>query len=339
MEGPVNDLANFSVLLSNEPDVDELLALAALVESSGYERVWLAETGGLEVAGLGAVIARTTRLEVGTAIVPVYSRTPALLAMMASTWARLGGGERPVHLGIGAGGQVIVEQWHGVDYGKPLQTTRETIAVLRQALAGERTSVAGASRRSEGFRLQTGPAPSVKVYVGGMGPAMVSLAAERADGLIVTWLSPRVLQGFRTSFRDAATAHGRKEGEVKLVARVYAAVTSTPDLAREEVRKELVEYVVSPPYQRYFRSVGFDEEADAVVAAFNARDREAAVRAVSDRLLDEVLVVGTSAEEIRDRLMEYVSAGADDIMVQPVPTARGGDPRLTIEAVAKAARG
>jgi probable F420-dependent oxidoreductase len=323
------------VLLSNIPDVDELLELADLAAECGFTRAWLAETGSLEVSALGGVIARSTSLEVGSAIVPVYSRSPAVLSMMASTWSHLGGG-RPVHLGIGAGGQVIIERWHGVPFEKPATTIRETIEILRQALAGERTSVTGRTRHSTGFQLATGPAPQVRLYVGGMGPAMIDLAAELADGLIVTWLSPRVLEGFRESFSAAVEAHGRNAADVRLVARAYVGVSDTPDEAREAVRKELVEYLVSPPYARYFTSVGFGAEVEAVTAAFRDRRREAAVSAVGDALLDEVLVVGRNADEVRDRLRAYVEAGADDVMVQPVPAFRGGDPAATIRAVAEA---
>jgi probable F420-dependent oxidoreductase len=330
-------LSSVSVLLSNIPDADELIGLAHAVDESGYQRVWLAETGGLEAGALGGVIAANTSLEVGTAIVPVYSRTPALLAMMASTWSHLGG-DRAVHLGVGAGGQVIIERWHGVPFEKPATTTRETIALLRQSLAGDRTQLEGRTRHSDGFSLTTGAAPEVRVYVGGMGPAMVDLAAEVADGLIVTWLSPRVLREFRQSFDASIENHGRESKDVTLVARAYVAITQTPDVARAEVRKELVEYLVSPPYARYFSSVGFEQEVEQVGAAFSARDREGAVSAVSDRLLDEVLLVGTDPHEVGARLREYVDAGADDVMVQPVPTFRGGDPRATITGLADALR-
>lgn len=328
-------LASTSVLLSNYSSAAELVELARHVESCGYTRVWLAETGGLEVGALGGVIASTTGLEVGTAIVPVYSRSPALLSMMAGTWSQLGG-NRPVHLGIGAGGQVIVERWHGVPFDKPGTTTRETIQILRQALAGQRTEFDGRTRRTNGFRLQTGPAPEVKIYVGGMGPAMVDLAAELADGLIVTWLSPRVLKQFVQDFGRSVERHGRDPRSVRLVSRAYVAVTDTVDLARQEVRKELVEYLVSPPYAKYFRSVGFESEVEEVGAAFSARDRQGAVAAVSDRLLDEILIAGTTAEEIADRVRAYHTAGAQDVVVQPVTAARGGNPRRTIAAVAQA---
>ena len=89
---------------------------------------------------------------------------------------------------------------------------------------------------------------------------------------------------------------------------------------------------------RYFSSVGFDDEVQAVNAAFTARDREGAVQAISDRLLDDVLVVGTSGDEVADQLRPYVAAGADDVMIQPVPDFRGGDYLRTIEEVARALR-
>ena len=330
-------LSRVSISLSNIPDAVKVMELAKLMNDTGYERVWLAENRALEAAALGGAIAATTSLEVGTAIVPVYSRTPALLSMMAATWSQLAGG-RTVHLGIGAGGQVIIERWHGVPFDKPVTTARETLGLLRQMLAGERSDLQGQMRRSTGFQLQSGPCPGVRLYIGGMGPAMTDLAAEAADGLIVTWLSPRVLRDFRASLGVAVAKHGRADGDVRLVARAYVAVTDTPQAVREEVRKEMVEYLISPPYGRYFRSVGFGEEVDAATRAFQARERERAVAAVSDRLIDEVLIVGASEAEIKPRLEEYITAGADDLLIQPVPAYRGGDPRSTIEAVAAAMR-
>jgi alkanesulfonate monooxygenase SsuD/methylene tetrahydromethanopterin reductase-like flavin-dependent oxidoreductase (luciferase family) len=143
-----------------------------------------------------------------------------------------------------------------------------------------------------------------------------------------------VLETFSADFTRTVQAAGRERADVTLVARAYVAVTDDVDGTREAVRRELVEYVVSPPYGRYFRSVGFGDEVDAVTTGFTARDRERAVAGVSDRLLDEVLVVGKSADEVTDRLTAYLAAGADDLMVQPVPEARGGDQRRTVAALA-----
>ena len=324
-----------SILLSNIPDARHVVALAQRMDELGYRRVWLSENCVLDAPSLGGAIAATTALEIGTAIVPVYSRSPALLAMTAATLSRLADG-RPMHLGIGAGGQVTVEQWHGVPFEKTVTTVEETVAILRQALAGEKTDFTGTTRRSAGFCLADGPPYSARVHVGGMGPNMQALAARVADGLIVTWLSPRIVTGFAKGFGEAVRAAGRDPADVELIARAYICVCDDPEAAREAVRRELVEYIVSRPYGNYFASVGFDDEVAAVRAGFEARDRARAVAGVSDRLLDEVLICGRSASDITRPLRAYFDEGADHVMVQPVPRERSGDPARTIEAVAEA---
>src|SRR5699024_3423818 len=103
-----------------------------------------------------ALIAREHDIEVGTAIVPVWSRTPAVLAMASADVVAAGGG-RPFHLSLGAGGQAIIERWHGLDHSGSVQRVDDTIAILRQAFAGEKTDHDGPRARSEGFRLSAAP--------------------------------------------------------------------------------------------------------------------------------------------------------------------------------------
>ena len=131
--------------------------------------MWLAETSGPDPLVAAALIAREHDLEVGTAVVPVWSRTPAVLAAAAADIVAIGRG-RPFHLGLGAGGQAIVERWHGLDFAGSVERVADTIAILRQALAGERT---GAPRR---------PGP--------LGRLPVELAAvrrRRADSTSAAW--------------------------------------------------------------------------------------------------------------------------------------------------------
>ena len=243
-----------------------------------------------------------------------------------------------MHLGIGAGGQVSVERWHGVPFEKTVTTVADTVAILRQALGGEKTDYSGESLRSHGFRLTDGPPHSSRIHIGGMGPRMQALAARVADGLIVTWLSPRVLQEFAMKFRESVDEAKRPAGSVELIARAYVVVCDDPAAAREQVRRELVEYLISPPYGRYFASVGFGAEVEGARAGFEARDRQRAVAAVSDALLDEVLIYGKDAADIAAPLRRYFEAGADHLMIQPVPIERSGDPDRTIDAVGEAFR-
>lgn len=125
---------------------------------------------------------------------------------------------------------------------------------------------------------------------------------------------------------------------MELVTRAYVAVCDDLTGVREGVRQELVEYMLSPPYASYVRSVGFGADVDRVTRAFAARrDVPHAAAGVSDALLDEVLISGRNGSEVSDRLRAYFDAGADDLMVQCVSAARGGGaPGRTLEAVAAA---
>lgn len=323
-----------SVLLSQlGGQITDYLDAAAVVAAAGLQRAWIAETRGPDALITAALIAREQPLEVGTAIVPVYNRSPAILAMAAADIARLSAG-RPVHLGLGAGGKVLIEQWHGIPFERSLAHMRDAIAIIRQAVAGEHTAVEGDGWSSQRFSLLAPPPnPSnVHIYVGGMGPKMQTLAATLADGLILTWVSARILRQRVPLLRADVEAAGRTMDNFRLVARVYVAVTDDPESVREHVRQELVEYVRSPPYARYFRSIGFQDEADGVERAFAAGDRDASRAAISDALLDEVFIAGP-ADEVVERVREFRDAGAADVMVQPVGRPRGGDPLDTIRAL------
>ena len=326
------------VMISTPQAPEDAAEFAHIVEGAGFRRAWLAETTSMEVASVGAAILRETGLEIGTSIVPVYSRSPAVLAMIVATWAGLGGPEREIHLGIGAGGQAIVERWHGIAFERPARTVQDTISILRQAFAGERTDHPGEMRRSEGFQLAGGPVPKARIHIGGMGPRMRKLAAVHADGLILTWISPRVLADLATEFDVAIKGAERDRSQAKLIARAYVAVGDDVDAVREGVRRELVGYLTSPPYARYFSSVGFSSEVEATAEAFERGDREGTAAAVTERMLDELVVAG-DRDWVGRRLQEYFDAGADEVIVQPVGAEQGGDPAQTIQALGELLEG
>ncbi len=317
-----------SAMLAGPGPVGAYVDLAREVEAAGLRRVWLAEHSGPDVGVAAALIASATRLEVGTAIVPVYSRSAALLAMTAADLAAVSG-DRTVHLGLGAGGEVIVRRWHGTAFDRPAEAVADTIAILRQALAGERTSHPGAVRTSDGFRLAAA-VPNVKLYVGGLGPAMRRTAARVADGCILTWLEPRTLAPLAAELRASASA-----ADFRIVARAYCAVTDEPAEVRAAVRQEMVEYLNSPPYGRWFAAAGYADEVAGVQAAFARGDRAGSLAAVSDAVLDAHLLAG-DAQTVAARVAAYRDAGADDVILQPVMPARGGDPIATLHAVAGA---
>lgn len=316
-----------SVLLSNL-EARAALAAARAAQEVGFRRVWIADTPHVDPAALGGAIASGTTLEVGTAVIGALHRTPAALATMVGTWARLAGDGRAMHLGLGATGATIVEGWHGLRYERPAEAMGETLAIVRQALAGERTSFAGSVLRSHGFRLQTGAVGSpVRVYLGALGPRMRALAARETDGLIMSWATAGSV--------GAAAAQLARDGvgrAPRLIVRVYVDVGGDAAAVRAAVGEELVQYVMSPPYARMFGEMGFAEEVAAVHEAFARGSRADTAAATAGAMTDEFLLSGSPAE-VRARIDEYLSGGADEVALQPVAAFRGGDPERTVRAL------
>ena len=226
----------------------DCVALAQKAESEwGYDAIWLAETAGPDAFALAGALAQATRrATIGTAVVPVYTRTPAVLAMGASTVAQLSG-DRFI-LGIGSSSHAIVEEWNGLAFDRPLLRVRETVAALRQALAGERTDFVGETVRSRGLRLGSVPARPVPIYVGALREKMLALAGEVADGLCVNLFPvsalPKMLAANRTGAQRAARDASRDE----VVCRFQVTVTDDLPAARNLARLAFSAYIAAPVY-------------------------------------------------------------------------------------------
>jgi probable F420-dependent oxidoreductase len=296
---------------------DRCVELARRAEQEwGYRAIWLAETGGAESFALaGAIAAATSQIEIGTAIVPVYNRTPAVLAMGAGTLAQLSG-DRFI-LGLGASSHAIIEDWNGLPFQAPLARVRETVAVLRQALAGERTDFSGRTLRSRGFRLGALPAKPLRIYLAGLRERMLELAGEFGDGLILNFFPLTALPKMLEAYRRGAFEAGRDATGDEVVARFQVAITDDKAAARNLVRAAFGGYVAAPVYNRFFEWVGFGDVARGVAQAFERGDRRGSALAMTDDFIDRVTILGT-AEECRERLAEFVAAGITTPVLSPL---------------------
>src|SRR5215468_10796650 len=191
------------------PDVPMSRRVAERVEALGYDSVWIADTGaGPDAFVVGAAVASvTTRLRIGTAVIPVYTRTPSVMAAGVGSVAQLAPG-RTV-LGIGASSETIVDAWGGVEFSRPMQRIRETVGVLRSMLAGERVTFAGGTIRTRGFRLVSLPAQPVPIYLAALMPPMLELAGEIADGVIPNFMPVEAVPRMLEFVRRAAVRAGR----------------------------------------------------------------------------------------------------------------------------------
>ncbi len=310
----------------------EAIELCLRAEGLGYSDVWSAEVGGADgIASLAAVAARTERVRLGTAIVPVFTRPPALLAMGAATLQSLSGGR--FVLGLGTSSPIIVGSWMGGSFDRPLTRLREYVEVLREALSGKKVTYRGETVSLEGFRLQLDPEVPVPIYLAALGPRACRLAGEVADGVIFFLKTPRgVGQGLEW-VAEGARAAGRDPGTIDCVIRVTAAVDEDPEVLRFVSRRLVTTYAAVGVYNRSLALQGFEEEARAIDEAWTSGDRDGATAAVTDEMLDELLITG-SAADCRAKLASFRRAGVKTPVLLPVSVA--GDPAERLRRVTDA---
>ena len=286
----------------------------------GYPAIWLAETGAQESFAIAAAIAAATEsVEIGTAIVPVYNRTPAVLAMATATVAQLSQGR--FILGLGSSSQAIIENWNGVPFDRPLTRVRETVSVLGQALAGEKTAFEGATLRSRGFRLGALPPAPQRIYLAALRAKMLALAGEVGEGLIINFQPVSAMKPILEAYAEGARSAGRDGSADEIVSRFQVCITDDIDSARNLVRMAFGGYVAAPVYNKFFEWVGFPDVARNVAEAFARRDRAATAAAMTDEFIDAVAIIG-SAEECREKLAGFVEAGVTTPVVSPLVTSR-----------------
>jgi probable F420-dependent oxidoreductase len=299
----------------------------------GYDAIWLAETNGPDSFSLaGALAMATERATIGTAIVPVYNRTPAVLAMSAATVQQLSGGR--FVLGLGSSSHAIIGDWNGVPFERPLAHVRESVAILRQALAGQKTDFDGSVFRSHGLRLGTGRVSPVPIYLAGLREKMLQMAGAIGDGLIVNLFPVTALPQILAAYRVGAVEAGRDATRDEVVCRFQVLVTDDVPGARNLVRLAFGGYAAAPVYNKFFAWWGFEDEARDVAAAFARRDRAGVAAAMHDGFVDRISILGT-AEQCRAQLAEFVAAGVTTSVISPLAI----DPRAieaTFEALAPA---
>jgi probable F420-dependent oxidoreductase len=287
--------------------------LARELERLGYSDAWSFEADGLDCFAPLTPVALATRMRLGTAIANVFTRGPATLAMSAAGVADLAPGR--FILGLGAGSQPIVEAWNGGRFALPATRVREMVHVVRAALTGERVVFEGKTLRVNGFRLVRPPAQPVPIYVAALRAGMLAVAGEVADGVILNWLAaadvPRVVQ----VVREAAARAGRDPAAVEITARLLVNVDPPGPEADVGVRRHVTAYLNVPVYRAYQEWLGRGPALSPMWQAWERGDRKAAVAAVPERVMGELILRG-SMPEIRAHVQRYLDAGVDTAFLQ-----------------------
>ena len=272
----------------------------------GYTAAWGSEVAGPDFASLLGAVAMGADVDLGVAVAPAQTRSPWLLAATAATLSHLSNGR--FSLGLGTSSEVIVGQWSGIPFERPLAHLRETVEVVRAMLAGERVSHDGDFVTTSGYRLFAPPPAEVPIVVGALNPKSLRQAGAIGDGLALNQVAAEDVPAMLDEWRSGAEEAGRSVDGLPVVDRLFGLVTDQPAEAREFLRGFFAPYVATSVYNRFYAAHGFAEEAAAVAEAMGRKDRAGAAAAVSDRLLDAVTAIG-SADEVAARVQAYVDAG------------------------------
>jgi probable F420-dependent oxidoreductase len=315
MTGTGGAIAPTGVCLRPEYDEyspDTLVRYACLAEANGFHSVWVAESWGLDaIAVLSCIGAHTRRIGLGTAIVNVFSRTPALLAMAAVTMNDLHQGR--FILGLGSSTKALVEGWHGMSFTRPVSRLRDTVNIVRQATAGGEVNYDGAVVSVKGYRLRVKPRSAPPpIYLAALGDESMRVVAEIGDGWIPYLLPLRGLRECVDRLREGARRAARPENAVCVAPMVLTAVADSAEEARSAVREHIGFYLgaMGPHYRDFVARFGFAAEVERIRLAWAAKRPDEARAAVTDAMVDELAVAGTP-QECRAQLARVRAAGAD----------------------------
>ena len=286
----------------------EHVEIAREAERLGYTDAWSFEVDGIDCFSPLSVLAGATQMRLGTAIANVYTRGPATLAQSAAGIAELAPGR--FHLGIGSGSQPIVEQWNGGRFIKPATRVKEMVQFLRPALAGERVVFEGETISVNGFRLSRPPLEPVPIHVAALRAGMLTVAGQVGDGCIINWLSAEDVKKSVAVVREAATAAGRDANAIEITARLMVNVDPVTPEANTGRRRHINAYLNVPVYKAFHQWLGRSEVLGPMWEAWEAGDRKAALAAVPEHVVSDLIVSGT-AEERNAHVKRYLDAGVD----------------------------
>lgn len=270
------------------------------LEELGYTDVWSSEANGADAfTPLALASTWAPSLRLGTAIVPAYTRGPALFAQSVASMADAAPGR--FVLGIGTSSNVIVERWNGIPFDEPYKKTRDMVRFLRAALTGEKVTETYDTFQVKGFRLGIRPEQPVPILIAALREGMLKLAGREGDGAIINWLSAD----------DVKTVAPvvRQYGEDKeIVARIFVAPSEDTDTVRMAGKFAIAAYLTVPVYAEFHRWLGRGETLQGLWDNWAAGDREKALACIPDELVDQLIVHGSPAA-CRAHIQRYIDNG------------------------------
>ena len=316
------------------PKMNETMQVILEAERLGFDSVWTGEAWGSDVVSFLAFVgARTSTIKLGAGILQMQARTPAMTAMTAMTLDGLTNGR--FLIGLGPSNPQVIEGWHGVAYGKPLQRYREYIDIIRQILVREQKlrydgqeyqiPYAGPDASGLGKPLKSilHGRPDMQIYTASIGPKGIALAAELADGLLPVWMSPDWCADYYTPQLEAGFAragNGKSMRNFDLAPYVSCVLGDDLDACRAPVKASLALYIGGMGarsknfYNRYVRNFGYEGLAGQLQDLYLSGRKAEAQAAMPDELVDAVALVGPK-ERIAEQLSRWKASPVTTMLI------------------------
>ena len=288
--------------------------VAVLADELGYSCITMGESWGEDAfTSLAQLAAITSRIRIGTSIVPVFARSPANLAMTALNMDLMSEGR--FFLGLGTSGKLVIEDLHGEEFRKPLTRMREYIDIIRKASRGERIDHEGEFFQTKRFRLRLEPyRDHLPIYIASLTPASLRMTGELADGWLPIYLAPARMDAAVAELKAGAESARRTLDDITMSPQVSIYVTDDIKAAYDRERPHIAFYIggMGVFYHQYMHRIGFGEESDKIREAYLNRERDRAAELVTDEMINSMTIIG-NAQQCRDQMQTFFDAGVDEI--------------------------
>jgi len=304
-----------SIMLSGNGELSStrIPEVAAETETKGFSGLWIGETTLRDAAILTAIAAASTRrIQLGTSIVNVFTRTPSQLALLGATLNEFCGGR--FTLGLGVSTAAIVENWHGQPFQKPIHRLDETVSLLRKYFSNEKFSYEGSFSSPRNARLRAVPP---KIALAALNDKMIAKAAVSADRIILNLYPPERVAHALDIIRKSCREAGEKPRPT-LSVMLYAYVLPDRDRGLDLGRDLVAFYASAPAYSTLFSSIGYASEAKQMMEGWKAKDRDRVRQAATVGMVNSLTVLGT-IQDLKKRVEAYHQAGINDVFICPTP--------------------
>jgi probable F420-dependent oxidoreductase len=331
-------MARYGVRLENDPNLSpqDYQELSSQAEKNGFEAVWVPEGGGRDsLTSLATIAMKTNSVKLGTGILPIFARTPTNTAMSAAGMAAVSDGR--FLLGLGVGHAPTVESRDGIPFKQPMTRMRETIQIIKALLSGEEVNFTGKQFKITGASMGAAtPKTKVPIYIAALGPQMLEMVGELADGVLMNWTAVDYLGEAIGHIKRGAERAGRDPNEIDIAGYVRVAVGDNLTESRDSLRRQVARYASNPFYRNFFAQTGFDKEMSAAAAALADGNLDKAADSITEEMQDQVAIVGT-VEECRAALEKRRAAGLQLPVIAPFAVGDNmASHRHVIEAMAPA---